>query len=100
MSLKVRWLLSDINMKKEAGSSPARHYQESFFNKEESVFSCLEGFNWHSQRLMIFQPSFFKGFTTFSSLALLPVILFIHHFVLVLGITKYLQLPCPCQKQP
>jgi hypothetical protein len=65
-----------------------------------SVFSTLAGFNPHSQTVITFHPSFFKAFTAFASLALLRFILLVHHWVRVLGTTKYLQFAWPCQKQP
>jgi hypothetical protein len=74
--------------------------QEIFFNKEKSVFSAFADFKLHSQTVIIFQPSFLNAFTAFISLALLVFILFSHQVVLVFGTTKYLQLLCPCQKQP
>ncbi len=75
-------------------------YQESFFSSAASVDSRREGFNLHSHMVMIFHPSFFNALTALASLALLVLILFSHHSVLVLGTTKYRQFLCPCQKQP
>src|SRR6266487_1552113 len=75
-------------------------YEDNFFRREESVFSKVVGLNSHSQRIIILQPSFCKACKAFASLALLEFILVSHHSVLVLGTTKYLQFPCPCQKQP
>ncbi len=65
-----------------------------------SVVSLLSFFSSHPKTLITFHPKAMSAVLFFSSLALFFKIFSVHHSVLVLGITKYLQPSCPCQKQP
>lgn len=58
------------------------------------------GFNSHSHITIEFQPESVNCSNILLSLFIVSSILFFHHSVLVLGITKYLHPLCPCQKQP
>ncbi len=57
--------------------------KQNFFPNNYS----LVGFTAHSQATMIFHPSFFKALSAFVLFKMLPLILFNHQSVLVLGTT-------------
>ena len=75
----------------------------NYFNWEKRFFSVFSGsdpFSWHYQITITFHPNAFSWFSASLSRFWVPEILSIHHSVRVLGITKYRQPSCPCQKQP
>ena len=84
----MNWKELVIHLKCKTGN------QLIFFNNPVNVLFTLRGLRLHSHKLIIFQPSFFNALAAFTSLAMLPFILFSHHSVLVLGTTKYLQSLC------
>ena len=65
-----------------------------------NVDSFVSFFNSHSNTSITFHPKATRAASFFSSLALFFIIFSVHHSVLVLGMEKYLQFSCPCQKQP
>lgn len=65
-----------------------------------NVSSILFFFSSHSHTVITFQPACLSKVLFRISLSLFPLIFSVQNSVLVLGITKYLQSWCPCQKQP
>lgn len=65
-----------------------------------SVSSLFAGLRSHSHTVITSHPFSSSDMIAFRSLLLFLFILAIHHSVLVLGMMKYWQLSCPCQKHP
>lgn len=80
-------LSSNVHLLLSHHAELSKTIQERFLRRVFNVFSTAAGFKSHSQRVIIFQPSFSNPAMALSSLAILRFILFSHQSVLVLGIT-------------